>query len=137
MSEEKVEIVREVLDSLQQSARTGTATAALLARCDQKIRVDATTRVFNPDFYEGPAGVGRLVREMHDTWDGFSYVSRRLLEAGEKVLSLHSIVGKGRYSGVEVSAESALLFSLRGGLIVHVVAFTQPAEALKAAGLEE
>jgi ketosteroid isomerase-like protein len=137
LSQENVEIVREVLDSLEQSARSGTATPSLLARCADSIHVDATRRVFNPESYDGASGIQRLVREMHDAWEDFSLVSERLIDMDDRVLSLHAIGGKGRSSGAEVSTDSALLFSLERGRVVHVVAFTDPDEAVKVLALRE
>jgi hypothetical protein len=45
--------------------------------------------------------------------------------------------GRGRSSGVGVEAQSALLFTVRDGLVVHIQGYSDPREALKAVGLEE
>ena len=64
MSQETVEIVRRCLDLLSQAYESGAPADGLLALCAPDICVDATRRVFNPDVYEGAAGIGRSIRDL-------------------------------------------------------------------------
>jgi ketosteroid isomerase-like protein len=60
----------------------------------------------------------------------------RVLDAGVKVLAIGTVRGTGSGSGVEVRVPIALI-TVRDGLITRVEEYLDPAEPLKAAGLEE
>jgi ketosteroid isomerase-like protein len=45
--------------------------------------------------------------------------------------------GRGRASGVEVDSPRACVVSVRDGAVTELRYFTEPAEALKAVGLQE
>jgi hypothetical protein len=53
----------------------------------------------------------------------------------DRVLTLGTIEGRGRGSGVEVKAEAAWLHTVKDGLIVHLLTFATWEEAIEAAGL--
>jgi uncharacterized protein len=137
MSQENIELVRRAGALVGESCRTGEASDALLDLCAPDIRVDASRRVFNPDVYDGPDGLRRMVREIHDAWEGFTERVEQLLDAGERVVSLHTISGRGRSSGVEVESAGALIWTVRDGRVRSVEVFADRAEALRAAGLEQ
>jgi hypothetical protein len=64
MGEEAVETVRRAVDLLNESLQSGEASHGLLDLCEKDIEVDASRRVFNPEVYDGHAGMQRLVREI-------------------------------------------------------------------------
>jgi hypothetical protein len=68
MSQENVEVVREVLDLFNSVTRAGDPGAGreLLARFSPEVRIDMTRRIFNPDVYEGHTGLQRLVSDVAD-----------------------------------------------------------------------
>ena len=135
MTAENVELVRRASALVTASCRSGEADAELLAMCTPEVRVDASRRVFNPDVYEGREGMRRMVREIHDAWEGFTEHLEEMREAGEKVVSLHTISGRGRSSGVEVESGGGLVWTVRDGEIVLVEVFGDREEALASAGL--
>ena len=137
MSQENVEIVRRALDLLWEAYKSPAAADGLLELCTPDIRVDATHRVFNPDLYEGPAGVRRLVQDVRDAWENFSGRTERLVDLGDRVVVVETIGGRGRASGAHVEQKGALIVTLRGGLIELIEVFVDPHEALTAVGLEE
>ena len=61
------------------------------------------------------------------------------VDAGEQVVTVSQLVGKGKGSGVEVTrTSSAQLATIRNGRIVRwEIGFTDRAEALEAAGVRE
>ena len=61
----------------------------------------------------------------------------RVLDAGEKVLGIGTVRGKGAGSGADVRVPIAFLFTIRDGLITRVEEYLDPVEALDAAGLAE
>ena len=136
MSAENVELVRTASSLVTASCQAGEASEDLLAMCTPEIRVDASRRVFNPDVYEGADGMRRMVREIHDAWEGFAEDTEELVDAGEKVVSLHTISGRGRSSGAEVRSGGGLVWTVREGRIVLVEVFADREEALRSAGLD-
>ncbi|HUH79894.1 MAG TPA: nuclear transport factor 2 family protein [Solirubrobacteraceae bacterium] len=135
MSDESVAVVRRAVQALQESARCGELTASLRELCDPDIHIDGSRRVFNPDVYDGHAGMARLVREMHDAWEEFSHSTERVVDLGDRVLSIQTIAGRGRASGVDVGARSGLIWTVRDGRVTRVEVFGDADEAIRAAGL--
>ena len=136
MSAENVEIVRRALDLLRDSYNSGVATDALLELCAPDIRVDGTRRVFNPDVYEGEAGVRRSIREIFDVWEDFHQINERFIDLGDRVVVLQTIGGRGRASKARVHLQGALICTLRDGLLGLIEIFVDQRDALAAAGLE-
>ncbi len=123
------ETARRALQLLGESARTGTATPEFQALCDPAIHVDASRRVFNPQVYDGLDGLNQLAHDIWEVWDGFSHEDVELTVSDNRVLSIHTIGGRGRTSGAEAKSRSALLFTIEHGVVVHVVAYADPDEA--------
>jgi ketosteroid isomerase-like protein len=134
---QNVEIVRRALDLLRDSYESGEATDGLLDLCTPDVRVDATRRVFNPDLYEGDAGVRRSIREICDAWEDFYESTERLIDAGDRVVVVQTIGGRGRASKARVEQRGALIWTMRDGLVQLIEVFTDPREALKAVGLAD
>ena len=138
MSQENVEIVLLAIDRLDESYRNGAATDGLLDLCAPGIRVDASHRVFNPAVYDGGAGVRRAIQDVVDAWDDFRASNERLIDArGDRVVAIQTICGRGRVSSVRVEQKGAVICTVRDGLVQLIEIFTDPHEALKAAGLEQ
>jgi len=131
-----VEIVRRALDLLRDSYNSGVATDALLELCAPDIRVDGTRRVFNPDVYEGEAGVRRSIREIFDVWEDFHQINERFIDLGDRVVVLQTIGGRGRASKARVQLQGALICTVRDGLLRLIEIFVDQRDALAAAGLE-
>lgn len=63
--------------------------------------------------------------------------AHEFIEAGDQVLVSLTVRGRGKQSGAEASWDIWLLWTLRGGKVVHGQGFTDRDEALQAAGLRE
>ena len=68
-------------------------------------------------------------------WDDFRAEAEEFIEAGELVIVLTHVTGRGKGSGVEVSANTATVWGLGGGRIVSLRLYWDSAKALTAAGL--
>jgi ketosteroid isomerase-like protein len=55
----------------------------------------------------------------------------------QRVLLVVRLVAQGRDSGVEVTARSAIIWTIRAGKILRAKLFQNKVEALEAAGLKE
>ena len=89
----------------------------------------------NAQSYRGWEGMAATVRDSQDTFEDFRFVPERLLEKGDRVVVIVTMTGRGRASGVPVEERIGHLWTLRDGLAVELRAFTDPADALEAAGL--
>src|SRR4051812_29121238 len=112
MSQENVEVVREVMGLL---ARPEGNEAALLERFAPDVRIDMSRRVFNPDVYEGHAGLRRLGAEIREVWDEFRIEAERFIAAGDRVVVIEKRRGRGKESGVEVEQRAGVIWTLRHG----------------------
>lgn len=143
MSQANVEIVREVM-ALVDSARNRDLTQSLddlsqqlanLVATDSQI--DMSRRVFNPDVYRGQAGLRRLLEEIREVWGEFRVTPERFVDAGDRVVVIESIRGRGRAGGVEVESRSASIWTLADGQVLRMETLYDPQEALEAVGLRE
>jgi ketosteroid isomerase-like protein len=135
VSQENVELVREVMDLMSRAA-SGERSRRLVALFAPDVRIDMSRRIFNPDVYEGHAGLQRLGREVREVWEGFSVTPERFIDGGERVVVIETRRGRGRGSGVEVEQQSAVIWTVRDHQIIHAETDLDPREALEAVGLE-
>jgi ketosteroid isomerase-like protein len=133
MSQENVEVVRSVFGAVNRGDRE---TAFGLA--DPEIVVDATRRVFNPTTYGGIEGLRQWADDMDDVWQKFRVEVIEFIDAGDRVVVVIRLHGKGKTSGIEVQQRVAGIWSVRNGRVVRVeIGYTDPREALEAVGLSE
>lgn len=143
MSAENVEVVREAM-ALADDARNADLSPAALDDLIERLsdlhatdaQIDMSGRVFNPDMYTGEAGLRRLLREIREVWHEFRVTPERFVDAGDRVVVIESIRGRGRTSDVPVESRSASVWTLRDGRIIHMKTSYDPQEALEAVGLE-
>ena len=87
--------------------------------------------------YRGHEGWLRSAKTWAEPFEWLRIESERIVDAGDRLVSIHHVRMKARHSGIEFEAPLAYLWTLRGGKIVHLRAFADPDEALEAAGLRE
>jgi ketosteroid isomerase-like protein len=75
------------------------------------------------------------LRDTSESFEDFRLDPQRFFERGDKMVVFLSMTGRGRTSGVPVEEHIAHLWTLRDGIAVELQAFTDPADALQAAGL--
>ena len=133
MSQENVEIVREALAAFAPNTRDHA-----LALADPDIVIDATRNVFNAGTYVGLDGVRKMFAGMDETWDEMRVEPHEFLDAGERVVVIGKLIGKGKGSGVEVERFNGQVWTVRDRLVSRLeVGFTDRASVLEAAGLRE
>jgi ketosteroid isomerase-like protein len=137
MSQENVDLLRSLFEAV---ARRDTATAA--AFYDPEIEWDNTRGplqgMIERKIYRGYEGLGRWWREYREAWESAWDEVEDLIDAGDQVVSVQTMHGRGKASGVAVElAHVAVVWTFRQGKIVRVRLFTTRAEALEAAGLRE
>jgi ketosteroid isomerase-like protein len=131
MSEENVGIVRRGYEHFN---RTGEPD---YSDFDPEIVYDVSRRTFDPLVYHGHEGVREFLTLIREQWAAMRLEPQEFVDAGDKVVVSVRLVGVGKESGVETTANAAHLWTFRGGKIVRQTVFQTMDEALEAAGLSE
>jgi ketosteroid isomerase-like protein len=126
------------------------AGVAALVEAINRRNFDDISELLHPDFvfdaaigaveqrpYAGGRGLRAFVADMDAIWEGYRIDLKDVAEAGEQAVALMHISGTARSSGVPLDQKVAQVITWRDDRICHVVAYTVPAEALKAVGLSE
>jgi ketosteroid isomerase-like protein len=130
MSQENVEIVRAGMDAFNREDW------------------DAALEVAAPDFVlDMSRAIGPEQRGMYDleklrsfledlrgTFDSFQIEADEFIDAGEQVVVPTTSHGRGR-GGIEVTARTASVYTLRDGAVTRLVMYQERREALEAVGL--
>jgi ketosteroid isomerase-like protein len=130
MSEENVQIVRQVLEAH--------------LRRDNEMTLD----FYDPDIevrglvdphrvYRGRDGVAHYFRDWIAPWASISGEVDEWIDAGDQVIAIVHERGRGKLSGVEVEQRNAHLWTLRDGRLFRLRIFASKAEALEAVGVSE
>jgi hypothetical protein len=86
--------------------------------------------------YRGHDGYRRVIADFEEDWEDLRLPPERIHEAGDRVVVSGRMVARGKASGVELDIPLALLYELREGKVVRIESFSDPDEALRAAGVE-
>ena len=134
MSQENVEIVREVFEHLNRRDW-----AAVMAAYDEEV-VLVVHENAAPDagIFCGREAVGRWFGEWFLAFGkDYRFEIEEARSVGDRVLTVARHHGHGRSSGAEVDWVNAHVFSVRAGKVVRLELFGAQVEALKAVGLPE
>jgi ketosteroid isomerase-like protein len=135
VSRENVEVVRQLMALGEQARESGVTPPTDLVTPD--VEIDQSRRVFNPEIYRGLDGWVRMNHEMREVWAGWRVTTERIIDVGDRVVSIATVRGRGRGSGVETEFRAASIWTLLNGRVTRVEMSMDPDEALKAVGLEE
>ena len=132
MAQENVEMVRRILAMLDQ----GDDPLDLVA---PGFVLDFSRRRLNPVVVRGRDEVRAFAEGDGQMWEGghLAYQPKELIDAGDKVLAFVRVSGRGQASGVEVEADTWVVWTFRDGKPVEWTYFGDDrASALKTVGLE-
>jgi ketosteroid isomerase-like protein len=135
MSEENVEIVRRLIVYGEQARESG-LTSLPIDLVAPDMEIDLSRRVFNPETYRGFDGLVRLNDELREVWTEWHVTPDRVVAVGDRVVSIETVRGRGRRSGLETEAHYASIWTFANGQVTRVEIGFDPDEALKAVGLE-
>ena len=110
---------------------------AFNALCDPRFEMRLVGAVGEPVRYVGADGVLQFFRDMSESWADWGFEVEEARDLDEHVLITGRQRGRGRVSGIEVDSPRACVIAVRDGLVTELRYFTEPAEALKAVGLEK
>jgi ketosteroid isomerase-like protein len=132
MSQENVEIVRKLMGPWERGDWAA----------GREFFNDSCAVVFSTSAFPD-AGVYSVGREALRAWNAFANMFEefgteieQIIDAGEHVVVLIWIRGRGRASGADVDSKVGAVFTLRNGKITRYE-LTDRQQALKAAGLSE
>ena len=81
--------------------------------------------------------LARVMKDWMQSWEQVTSVAERVIDAGDQVVVIAEWRGRGRSSGVFSTLRYGTVWTLRDGKVTSIITYTDPAEALKAAGLDE
>ena len=105
----------------------------LIALCDADFELDMSARTLNPATYRGHDGIRRFYGEVSEVWEEFRWEPQRFVEAGDRVVVLLHSHGRGRGSGLEMSRDVAMVWTVRDGRAASVRFYADQAAALDGA----
>ena len=135
MSQENVELVKRAWE-----AWSSGDIDAVLETCDPAVEWDLTSFEGWPedDVYYGHEGFRRFLEEWRGSWDRFEARAEEYVDGdGDRVVALCWQRGFGAGSQVPVEMDLATVFTLEGGVVCRIEAYSDRQEALKAVGLRE
>jgi ketosteroid isomerase-like protein len=132
MSQQNVELVRRAYDAFLRSDWN-----SMSELVDPDLEFRATV---------GGLEEGRVARGVQEfmqifeeedleAWDQRRFEPEDFIDAGDRVVVLQREYRRGRGSGVELETETAVVFEVRGGLVVRIQGYMDRASALEAVGL--
>ena len=132
MSEENVEINLSVVDAWNRGDRE-----AWMALWDEEAEFYPLRAQLEGDSYRGHEGMERFLGEMAEDWEDVRFEIDEARDAGEQVVGIGRFRARGRASGVDINVPAGVFTRVRQGKIVYARFFSEPADALEAAGLSE
>jgi ketosteroid isomerase-like protein len=137
MSQENVEIVRQVFERFTDGARHGDFGAWFDSEHVAE-DLEWITPGVGLGTYRGRAAFVGFFAIWIEDFEAWSFDLERLIDAGDdRVVGVFLQTATGRASGVPVELHQALVYELQDGQVVRVRNYFDPKEALEAAGLSE
>jgi uncharacterized protein len=132
MSQANVEIVRQALD-----AYTQRDVEALRALADPDMELDwSASRAWLAGVYRGIDEALRFYAGYFEAFEEIVIEPDRFIDAGDSVVVPNIAHQRGR-DGIEVSARSTLVITVRNRKLIRVCLYQETGEALRAVGLGE
>jgi ketosteroid isomerase-like protein len=131
MSEENVEIMRRGFEYFQE---TGDFRPEII---DPEFVWDMSTFRGWPEqqTYAGLEGARQFMAEWRSAWEDWELTVESLHDAGDKVVAVMRQHGRAKATGLPIDMAFAMVFTLRDGKQIRMQMYSDPAEALAAAGL--
>jgi ketosteroid isomerase-like protein len=130
MSERNVEIALAAADTWNRGDHE-----AFIALWDEEAEFVPLRAQLEGRSYRGHHEIERFMAEMTEQWDEVRFEVEESRDAGEQVVGIGRFRARGRASGVDINVPLGVFTRVRRGKIVYMRFFSEPAEALGAAGL--
>jgi ketosteroid isomerase-like protein len=86
--------------------------------------------------YYGPKAATRFMNEWRDSWDEWQWEIRSLHAAEDKVVAVLHQAGRSKSTGIRVEMDFAQVFTVEHGRQRRMDMYSDPREALAAAGIK-
>ena len=130
MSQENIEVVRHIY-GVWESEGSPVASGLLDPDIEWVNPPDAVERGTR----HGLEAFGSAADSVSDTFEGVGLDIDEMLDAGDRVVVLATLHGRGRGSGADLERRQGYVWTLRDGKATRFEWFTSPEAALLAAGL--
>jgi ketosteroid isomerase-like protein len=81
--------------------------------------------------------VGQSLRRIFEVYENYRITAEEFIDAGDHVVVMGRATGTAKTSRMELDQRFAFLWTVQRGLLTRLQVFTDPKEALEAAGLSE
>ena len=136
MSQENVEIVRRVFDTVGESQPEDSSDDLLAGLFEPDVEwVPIPQGLLAGSTYRGYEGIRRFSAEFVAAWGELRVEPEEFREVGDRVVVLLRL--RGRMHELELDEAWSALYTLRNGRVVQVQGFANRDSALEAAGLSE
>ena len=133
MSQENMELARRGVAAVAAGDWEG-----VFETWDAQIEWDFEREAVLSGVYRGRDDVRAALLSFMTEWEGFAVEIEDLIAADDRrVVLLVHLPGQGRHSGVPLDFRETMIWTIRGGRVVHVKEYYDHAEALEAVGLSE
>jgi ketosteroid isomerase-like protein len=109
---------------------------AFIAELDPAAEVEPLRALLESKRYAGPEGAREMFADFDEDWEYLRLEIDDVREAGEEVVLLGRLLSRGRASRVDLEVPIGFVWRVRNGKLVHGKTFSEPADALRAAGIE-
>jgi ketosteroid isomerase-like protein len=138
MSQENVEVVRQVIGTESLDAAKAGGADAFIERLDSDIEFEEDPSFPEAGTFRGRDIYLRYARDFIAQFEQLVFSVEELIDAGpDKVLVCLHLTGRGKESGAAFDFRPAWLYTVRDGRVVKIRAYLDRGEALGAAGLRE
>jgi ketosteroid isomerase-like protein len=127
-----VDIVRSLLDAFNDRDLD-----AMLAVVDPDAEIEALRAQLEGTAYLGHDGMRQMLVDFDEDWACLHVDADDFREAGDQVVVLGRLRARGRASGVDLDVPIGFVWELREGKAFRGKTFSEQADALRAAGLDE
>ncbi|MGH2951555.1 MAG: nuclear transport factor 2 family protein [Solirubrobacterales bacterium] len=87
--------------------------------------------------YQGHEGIREMMVDLREDWDDLEMEAQEFIEGDDATAVIGRLRGCGRASGVDVDVPMGWVWRVRDGRAVYAKAYSQQADALREAGLDE
>ena len=130
MSQENVEVIRSLYEDWLRGDMG-------FDRLDPEISMVESAVLPGAVSARGIDAVKRYIESFAKYWEEVRFEPEEFIDAGDSVVVVARLVGRGKRSGIEVTHRWAYVWTVRGDKALSMVGYADRAEALKAVGLEE
>jgi ketosteroid isomerase-like protein len=131
MSARNVETIRRLVEAFNDRD-----VDAMLADVDLDAELHPLRAELEAKVYRGHDGLREMLADFDEDWEFVQLDAEEFRDAGDVVVALGRLRARGRTSGVDLDVPMGFIWKVREGKGTYFKTFSEPADALRAVGLE-